>query len=402
MTQQTLPTDSEDKAESLCVACGLRPLTARLLISRGYETPEAVERFLAADLQREWVDPDRISGLSDVADVIEETIRSSGRILVFGDYDADGVTATATLMRGLKSLGADVCGLIPHRYDEGYALSDAAIERALTFEPDLIVTVDCGISCAPEVEDLKARGVRVVVTDHHEPGEQVPSGIELCDPKRDTESPSHDLAGSGVALKFICELGSRFGKPDLWRDYTDLVTLGTIGDLMLLVGENRALVADGVARIRNNPRPALDALLVASGVDSKDVSSDRLAYSLIPTINAAGRMGDATDALDLLLCDDAEESRLLAGELVEINQRRRKAEAELTKQVEERLETEFSGEEVIVVAGEGWHEGVKGITASRIARKYKRPTFIFTIEDGHARGSGRSYGNLNLFKAAST
>ena len=402
-TKQNVFVEHEDEAAAreIAQACNLSSLTSRVLVSRGIDSVEAAREFLTPSLERDWLAPEQIPGLVEVADAVEKAIHEGKRILVFGDFDVDGITATTVSVRGLRALGATVHGLIPHRYNEGYALSEAAVERGVeSFNPDLIMTVDCGISCKKEVEDVLARGIDCVITDHHEPGENVPQGVPVADPKCDPDCKSRDLAGAGVALKLICMLGKRMGKPELWRELTDFAALGTIADLMPLRGENRALVADGVGRIRNNPRVCMLELAAVSGIEPEELTSTKLSFSLIPRMNAAGRMGDATIALELLLSDDHEQAQHLASELENINQQRRDVESELAEQVEEQLSTTFEGEEAIIVAGEGWHEGVKGIVASRIARNYKRPTIIFSIDGDQARGSGRTYGDINLFELA--
>ena len=391
----------EEAAHEIALACNLGSLLSRVLVSRGVDTPGAARSFLAPSLERDWVDPAAIPGMSEVVDCLRAAIEGRKHILVFGDFDVDGITATALSVRALRALGADAHGLIPHRYDEGYALSEAAIERGMACHPDLIMTVDCGISCANEVEGLLARGVEVCITDHHEPGEAVPDNVPVADPKLDPTCPSRDLAGAGVALKLFCMLGAALGKPDLWLDLTDLAALGTIADLMPLMGENRALVAHGLAHMRNDTRVGLLALAAVCGVEIDAITATRLSFSLIPRLNAAGRMGDASIGYDLLMCDDLDRAQRIAGQLEQVNEQRRQTEVELNAQVEEQLSHAHGDDAVIVVAGEGWHEGVKGIVASRIARSHKRPVIIFSIEDGQARGSGRSYGDVNLFELAS-
>lgn len=394
------PTVDESKVQAIQRACRLGPLASRLLVSRGVDTPDAAREFLSPSLARDWNDPLAIPGMQEVADALEAAIRAGKRILVFGDFDVDGITATSIAVRGLRSLGAEVEGLIPHRYDEGYALSEAAIQRGLQHAPDVIVTVDCGISCASEAEYLRSKGVDVLITDHHEPSSAVPKGVPVTDPKLDPSCPSRDLAGAGVALKLICLLGRRFEKPDLWLDLIDLAALGTIADLMPLTGENRALVSSGVNRMKNDPRMGIQALAAACSVDIGSLTATKLSFSLIPRLNAAGRMGDATSAYELLMSDDIVEAQRIASELESINDLRRQTESELSSQVQEQLDEKGAEGSVIVVAGQGWHEGVKGIVASRIARANKKPTIIFTIEDGQARGSGRTYGGINLFELA--
>lgn len=378
---------------------GLPRFIATTLVSRGIDDPHQARRFLEPSLDRDWRDPYAIPGLSDVADALEEAIKRGDRIVVFGDFDVDGISATAVLTRGLRALGACAHPFIPRRSDEGYGITEAAIERVMQLEPDFLVTVDCGIACAAEVELLIERGVRVAVTDHHEPADLVPKGIPLADPKTDPACPSTILAGVGVALKLVQVLGGRFGYPHLWRSYTDLATLGTVADLMPMVDENRALVADGIERINAAPRPCIAALLGTSGSAGKQVTSTNLSFSLIPRINAAGRMGDAQPALDLLLTDDFDEAVRCSERLEGINDQRRAIEAELSEIAKAQAEEEYHGQRALVVAGEGWHEGVKGIVASRLVGIYGVPCLLFTIEGGEARGSGRSVGQVNLFKA---
>ena len=302
----------------------------------------------------------------------------------------------------LGELGASVVRpYIPHRFGEGYGLSQDALTRVMEDgTPDLIVTVDNGIASAEEVRWLLEHHVDVVVTDHHEPADLVPTGVPVADPKLVAEGPSHDLAGAGVALKLVCELGKRLGKPNLWRDYTEIAALGTISDMMPLTRENRALVADGIERLRTTTRPGLVALAAVAGVDLAEITADSLPFSLVPRLNAAGRMGTTDVALHLLLASDPAVAAELAGALEQTNRERREIESQLAEEAMAKVEATFSPDErVIVVAGEGWHEGVKGIVASRIVNKYHVPTILFTISDGVARGSGRSVGSVDLFHA---
>lgn len=378
---------------------GLPRFIAATLVARGIDDPSDARRFLEPSLDRDWRDPYSIPGMDDTIDALEAAIRCNARIVVFGDFDVDGISATAVLTRGLRALGACAIPFIPRRSDEGYGITEAAIERVMELEPDFLVTVDCGIACAAEVRLLQQRGVEVAVTDHHEPADLVPQGVPVLDPKTDPSCPSCILAGVGVALKVVQALGGRFGYPHLWRSYTDLAALGTVADLMPMVDENRALVADGIARINDAPRPCIAALLGTSGAADKPVTSTNLSFSLVPRINAAGRMGDATPALDLLLTDDFDEAVRFAERLEGINDQRRSIEAELSEIAKAQAAEEYHGQRALVVAGEGWHEGVKGIVASRLVGIYGVPCLLFTIEDGEARGSGRSVGQVNLFKA---
>ena len=379
---------------------GLDPLVARVLASRGIKTAEDARTFLSPSLDRDWADPLDIPGMAEVADRVQQAIEGGEQIAVFGDFDVDGMSATCLLTLGLRRLGARVEPYIPHRFGEGYGLSPEALDRVVAgCDPSLIITVDNGIAAANEVKDLLARGIDVVITDHHEPADLVPQGVPVTDPKLVEDCYSRELAGAGVALKLLDELGRRLGQPDLWRSYVDVATLGTLSDMMLLVGENRALVAEGIARMRRTTRPGLVALAATAGIDIAQVTADNLPFNIIPRLNAAGRMGTTDVAFDLLMVEDPYEATILAGKLEEINANRREVEAQLSDQAMAKIAQEGKVGHCVVVGGEGWHEGVKGIVASRIVNRYHVPAIIFTISDGIARGSGRSVGSVDLFHA---
>ena len=303
------------------------------------------------------------------------------------------------LTRGLRALGAQATPFIPLRFEEGYALSQAAITRACSFGPDFIVTVDCGIACKAEAAAVVEAGLGLAITDHHEPVDLVPEGVPVADPKCDANCPSSILAGVGVALKLVQVLGGRLGQPHLWRDFTDFATLGTVADLMPMRDENRALVSDGIARMNAAPRPCIAALLATSGAADKPVSATNLSFSVIPRLNAAGRMGDAQLAHDLLMTDDFEEANRLATKLESVNDQRRAIEAELSEIAKAQAAEIYHGQRALVVSGESWHEGVKGIVASRLVNTYGVPSLLFTIDGDEARGSGRSVGQVSLFSA---
>lgn len=378
---------------------GLPRFIATTMVVRGITTVEQAERFFSPSLDRDWLNPYLIPGMSEAVDTLEAAVRERKHIIVFGDFDLDGISATTVLTRGLRALGGHATPFIPRRFEEGYGISAAALDRLRPLAPELVVTVDCGIASKREVELLLAEGIDVVVTDHHEPADLVPQGVPVADPKIDRDCPSGILAGVGVALKLVQALGARFGYPNLWRFYTDLATLGTVADLMPMRDENRALVSDGIAHINNAPRPCIAALLGQSGSAGKPVTATNLSFSIIPRLNAAGRMGDAQVALDLLLTDDFDTACRLAAELETVNDTRRTIESELSEVARAQAVEIYQGQRALVVAGEGWHEGVKGIVASRLVHTYGVPCLLFTIENGEARGSGRTVGQVNLFKA---
>ena len=399
MRWQVLPSDGKCE-RVLCERLGVTPLVARVLCARGVREPDEARRFLLPSLKRDWADPLLIPGMAEAADRVERAIRSGETIAVYGDFDVDGMTSTCLLTLALRALGAKAEAYIPHRFGEGYGLSREALNRVIgDCHPDLIVTVDNGIAAANEVSWLLDQGIDVVITDHHEPGDLVPRGIPVTDPKLSCSCPSRELAGAGVALKLVCVLGGRLGKPDLWWSYVDLAALGTVSDMMLLQGENRSLVAEGIELMRESTRPGIIALAASAKCDLTQITSDNLPFTLIPRLNAAGRMGSTEVAFDLLISDDLAEASMLAASLERTNTLRRETESALSNEAIDLLKDSYDGERVVVLAGEGWHEGVKGIVASRVVSMYHVPAIIFTMTDGIARGSGRSVGSVDLFHA---
>ena len=393
--------DADPRVEaSLADALGVPRLVARVLVARGFTSAAEAETFLTPSLERDWADPLVIPGMAEAADRVERAVRTGEDIAVFGDFDVDGMSSTCILALGLRELGGRARAYIPHRFGEGYGLTKAALNRVLADgKPDLIVTVDNGIAAEHEVDWLLGQGIDVVVTDHHEPADLVPHGVPVTDPKLAADGPSRDLAGAGVALKLLAALGQHLGRPDVWRSYTDVAALGTLSDMMQLSPENRALVADGIERLRRTSRPGLVALAACAGQDISEVTADSLPFSIIPRLNAAGRMGTTDVAIDLLMTNDPAQAPVLAGQLEDINRKRREIESALTEEALAKVAATWHGGRVIVVGGEGWHEGVKGIVASRIVNRYHVPTILFTIQDGIARGSGRSVGSVDLFRA---
>ena len=300
---------------SLAAELKISPLVARVLAARGLREPREAREFLSPSLARDWADPLCVPGMGEVADRLERALDRGEKIAVFGDFDVDGMTSTCLLTLAL-----------------GYGLSREALARVReACDPDLVVTVDNGIAAAREVEWLVAEGVDVVVTDHHEPADLVPEGVPVTDPKLSDTCPSRDLAGAGVALKLVCELGRRRGEPDLWLEFRDVAALGTLSDMMRLSGENRALVSEGIELMRRGAHPGLSALAATAGLDIAEATADSLPFSIIPRLNAAGRMGSTDAALDLLLTDDPAEAVTLAGRLEAVNSERRETEAALAE-----------------------------------------------------------------------
>ena len=380
---------------------GLPPLCAAVLCARGVDTAPAASAFLAhgPDLLH---DPFLLQDMEKAVERISRAIREQETLAVYGDYDVDGITATCLLTQFLRTLGGQVVSYIPDRTEEGYGLNNHAIDALARQGVTLIVTVDCGITAAQEVEYARALGVDVVITDHHQCKEVLPQAVAVVDPRRpDCSYPFPDLAGVGVALKLALALTAPAQRPQVLLDYGELAAIGTVADVMLLQGENRALVHLGLERLADCSRPGLQALLREAGCPRGQVPTTvTIGYGLAPRINAAGRMEQAGTALELLLTQDPQRGQELAQELCQLNRLRQAIELEIFQHCDQLLtHTPALSAPVIVLAGEGWHQGVIGIVASRLAEKYACPAFMISLDGDKGKGSCRSFGGFNLFGA---
>ena len=380
---------------------GLPPLCAAVLCARGVDTAPAASAFLAhgPDLLH---DPFLLRDMEKAVERISRAIREQETVAVYGDYDVDGITATCLLTQFLRTLGGQVVSYIPDRTEEGYGLNNHAIDALARQGVTLIVTVDCGITAAQEVEYARALGVDVVITDHHQCKEVLPQAVAVVDPRRpDCSYPFPDLAGVGVALKLALALTAPAQRPQVLLDYGELAAIGTVADVMLLQGENRALVHLGLERLADCSRPGLQALLREAGCPRGQVPTTvTIGYGLAPRINAAGRMEQAGTALELLLTQDPQRGQELAQELCQLNRLRQAIELEIFQHCDQLLtHTPALSAPVIVLAGEGWHQGVIGIVASRLAEKYTCPAFMISLDGDKGKGSCRSFGGFNLFGA---
>ena len=380
---------------------GLPPLCAAVLCARGVDTAPAASAFLAhgPDLLH---DPFLLRDMEKAVERISRAIREQETVAVYGDYDVDGITATCLLTQFLRTLGGQVVSYIPDRTEEGYGLNNHAIDTLARQGVTLIVTVDCGITAAQEVEYARALGVDVVITDHHQCKEVLPQAVAVVDPRRpDCSYPFPDLAGVGVALKLALALTAPAQRPQVLLDYSELAAIGTVADVMLLQGENRALVHLGLERLADCSRPGLQALLREAGCPRGQVPTTvTIGYGLAPRINAAGRMEQAGTALELLLTQDPQRGQELAQELCQLNRLRQAIELEIFQHCDQLLtHTPALSAPVIVLAGEGWHQGVIGIVASRLAEKYACPAFMISLDGDKGKGSCRSFGGFNLFGA---
>lgn len=394
----------KERAAQLSEECGLHPFLALLLTLRGVDDMAGAEAFLLDGGEGE--DPFAFADMDAAAERIRLAIDRGERIAVFGDYDADGVTSTALLYSYLREQGADVFYRVPKREGEGegYGLRPETVDVLAAGGARLIVTVDNGVTAIEAVERATVLGIDVVVTDHHQPKETLPAAVAVVDPHRaDCGSTFKDYAGVGVAFKLVCAMEGDADAP-LAR-YADLVAVGTLADVMPLTGENRALVRAGLRLLGQDGRVGLRALTEAAGVSGRAANSGSLLYSVIPRLNAAGRMGAPDVAARLLLTDDTAEAATLAAEVQAMNVRRQEVEADILKEVTAFLHAhpERLCDRVLVVEGDGWHAGVVGIIAARLLDRYGKPSIVLSIaeQDGVsvAHGSGRSVRGFSLFDA---
>lgn len=392
-----------EAARSLSEACGFSPLAAVALCARGVDTMEKAQAFLATGAGG-LHDPMRLRDMDKAVAAIREAVRQRQKIIVFGDYDVDGITATCVLLRYLRSIGADADYYIPNRLSEGYGLSCAAMDALYAQGVRLIVTVDSGVTAFEETAYAKKLGIRMVITDHHECREELPQAEAIVNPRRsDCDYPFAELAGVGVAFKLICALAGPEHLETVLDKYADLVALGTVADVMPVVGENRVIVAAGLQRLAVTENLGLEMLLRESGQKSRRLTSSVISFILAPRINAAGRMGNTEQAVELFLTDDPVRAQELAAQLCEQNKERQTAENDILQQALAVLRREYNPleDKMIVLAGEGWHHGVIGIVSSRICDRYACPVILIAVDGDIGKGSGRSMAGFNLFEALS-
>ena len=421
--REALPTEATD-AELLTRELGLSPVLARLLCRRGYHTPELAQRFFAcADtvLHKPFLMKDMDKAVSRMRRAVE----GGERIMIYGDYDVDGVTSVSLLYLYLTSLGADVGYYIPSRTGEGYGLSHAALDKFAADGITCMITVDTGVTANDEVRYATDLGIDVVVTDHHECRLPLPEAVAVVNPHRpDCPYPFKELAGVGVAFKFvtayetelICERGGREidAVRKICEQYADLMAIGTVADVMPIVDENRVMVKYGLDKLQHTTRPGLAALIEES-VDAtrrKRITASFIGYTLAPRLNAAGRMRDATIAAELLLATDWDDAKRLAAELCRINAERQQEEGRMAEEAFARIDEEFDldATRILVLEADHWRQGVIGIVASRVTERYARPSILVTFDGAvmgepgpfdAGKGSGRSIKGINLVEALS-
>lgn len=386
-------------ATKLANECDVDPFVVLIAAGRGYSEPADLEEFLSDEPL--YSSPYELPDMQRAVDVINEAIEGGDLIAVFGDYDCDGITATALLYGYLKKRNVNCVYYIPDRMEEGYGMTNSSIDKLNAQGVKLIITVDNGISCLEQVAYAKSLGIKTVVTDHHLPPENLPQAEAVVDPHIKGSAVSFkDISGVFVAFKLVCALDN--SEPEqLAPLYSDLVAIGVIADIMPLRDENRDIVKQGIALINNTSKMGIVALLNSAGIKRGDVTAGKISFGIAPRINAAGRMDSADVALKLLLSDDFHEASALAQQLENFNAERQKTEQAITSQVFEIIEKEqLKYDRVIVVSGKNWHKGVVGIVASRVVDKYGKPALVLSEDEtGELSGSGRSVAGFCLYDA---
>ncbi len=404
-------------------AASISPALAQILINKGLKTPNEINDFLNPHLS-DLSDPFDLPGVKAAVERIKHSSNINERVLVHGDYDADGLTATGIMVHALRMLGLDVHYFIPNRITHGYGFSPASVKIAKELWATLIITVDCGITSFDAASYAKQEGIDVIITDHHEPvaREQlsvssfqiknqqlttnnylIPDAIAVINPKLSTRnSKLETLSGAGVAFKIaqaldsslVTRLPAEEGHSSL---LLDLAAIGTMADVVPLTGENRIIVKEGMKLIQNNQRQGIKALKSVAGLDNRELKAELLPFTIIPRINAAGRIADSSDVIRLLLSDIEGEAADLSSWLDRLNSERQKIEEEVYQEALAKLNIEGINS-VIVLSGDRWHQGVVGIVASRLAEEFHRPAFILSVENGVAKGSARSIPSFDICK----
>lgn len=392
---------NKEKALALSESMGIPMLLSVLLCIRGFTDEEKISEFLSDEPV--FSDPFLIKDMDKAVERIRTAIDNFEKICVYGDYDADGVTATALLYSYLDSVGANVTYYIPSRAEEGYGMNTEAITQLFAEGVNLIVTVDNGISASEEIAYAKSLGVDTVVTDHHTVPDVIPEAVAVVDlHQNDCNSTFKELSGVGVALKLVMALEEGYSEPeDILENFADLAALGTIGDVVSLTDENRSIVKEGVRLLQNSDRVGIRALIKSAGYEDKPLTASTLAFTVVPRINAVGRLGLSTRSVELLLTDDEDLAEKLSEELSEDNRTRQQIERDILAEIDERIKNDpaLTMQSIIIIDGDNWHQGVIGIVAARVKSAFGKPCIIISREGENARASGRSVEGFSLSDA---
>lgn len=389
----------EEKVNEISNKLNLNKLLSTILINRNITEEKQILKFLKPTRQ-DFYDPFLMPDMEIAVNRIIEAINKKQKMIVYGDYDADGITSITVLKSFLNSIGTDIDTYIPNRLEEGYGLNKPAVKKIADENYDLMITVDCGISGIEEVDYANSLGLETLITDHHEVGEVLPNAIAVVDAKRkDNRYPCRDLAGVGVVFKLIQGLSIKLGlKEEAYLKYLDIVCVGTISDIVPLTDENRVIAKLGLMLVNQTKNLGLKSLLISSGY--KKIDSSAISFGVAPRINACGRMGHAEEALKLFLSNNINEVTELTKKLNEFNLKRQEIEKNIYEEAQVKIKQNHLDEnDTIVVAGENWHHGVIGIVASKITELYFKPSILLCLENDLAKGSGRSIPGFDLYDA---
>lgn len=396
MKQWVFSAVDKQKAHEIAKECDIAPFLALLLASKGIHEPFEIDEFLSDEILLQ--DPFALIDMDKAVQRVSSAIESTQKIAIFGDYDCDGITSTALVYSVLKNLGADVSWRLPSR-EEGYGITEQAVVELKEQGVELIVTVDNGITAHSAIDKANELGIDVVVTDHHLPDDILPKATAIVDPKRkDCPSEFKEYAGVGVAFMFCCAL-SGSEPEDMLEEYADLVTLGTIADVMPLLQDNRAIVKAGLNVMKYNCRVGINALIEEAGLNLKNLTASSVAFGLSPRINASGRVLHPKVALELLLCEEKQTAKTLAKKLCEANTLRQQKEKEILQQAINIIDADekILNAPVLIVCGEGWLSGVLGIVASRLCHLYSKPAIVFSLDEEIAHGSARGIEGVSIY-----
>ena len=405
-TQLTYADPDLKIADHIQASLNCHPVLAKLLVDREICDPEDAKFFLNPDFSL-LRNPFDLKGIDRAVERIYTAVINKEKIFIFGDFDADGVTATSVVYEFLSMVNADLTWYIPHRVKEGYSLHPPHIDRAVEMDVDLIITVDCGISSHEAVDAASKEDIDVIITDHHEPGKDIPNALAVINPKqKDCGSDLNYLAGVGVAFYLIMALRKYFRDKGLWEKYTepslamflDLFTIGTIGDMVPLINDNRSLCVAGMRQIKLGARPGIKSMAHASRIDLSQLDSDDISFKIVPRINAAGRVSHARICVSHLTAPTLSQAKTTAQLLDELNLKRQQIEREIVQDIENRIAREPSllDERMIVLWSDDWEASVLGIAASRLSRKYVCPVVLLSVSEGMATGSCRSVNQINI------
>lgn len=392
---------STQLVDELRAATNLPSNVLKILVNRGLSDPDTIEKFLNPTLD-DLRDPFEMEGMDKGIDRIIQALYNNERVMIYGDYDVDGITATSLLYLVLNKLGAQVDFHLPNRLVEGYGLSPDGIDEAKAKGVSLIVTVDTGITAVDEIKYAASQGIDIVVTDHHEPGGSLPDALAIVNPKQPDCDYGGDLAGVGVAYKFAQALYLRLNQDEHeLHEHLDLVALGTSADIVPLVGENRILTKFGIKQIARTTKPGIKSLAFVSGLMGKEIGTGQVVFILAPRINALGRLGDASQAIRLLSTRDERQASEIARKLDSENKRRKEIDEHTLNEALNQMQevVDLDNDRAIVLAEEDWHQGVIGIVASRLVERYHLPTVMISISDGEGKGSARSIPGFHLCEA---